>query len=91
MLLEEFLKALAVLFEFGFLSFGHLFIVGILVMPGFFEITAPDFGGYLVLGVFALLIPSVIFTLSHAIRAGRNWIVKMLDERKSDGAKANKV
>ncbi|MBR3416880.1 MAG: HAD-IC family P-type ATPase [Clostridia bacterium] len=68
-----------------------LFFIGILVLPGFFEITAPDFGGYLVLGVFTLLIPSVIFSLSHAITAARNWIYKMISERNSDNAKANKV
>ena len=68
-----------------------LFFIGILVLPGFFEIYAPDFGGYLVLGVFTLLIPSVIFSLSHAITAARNWIYKIWKERNSDGAKANKV
>ena len=68
-----------------------LFFIGILILPGFFEITAPDFGGYLVLGVFTLLIPSVIFSLSHAITAARNWIYKMISERNSDSAKANKV
>ncbi|MBQ6262889.1 MAG: HAD-IC family P-type ATPase [Clostridia bacterium] len=68
-----------------------LFFVGIFALPGFFEITAPDFGGYLVLGVFTLLIPSVIFTLSHAITAARNWIYNMIEERRNGSAKANKV
>ncbi|MBR3639208.1 MAG: cation-translocating P-type ATPase, partial [Clostridia bacterium] len=68
-----------------------LFFIGIFALPGFFEITAPDFGGYLVLGVFTLLIPSVIFTLSHAISAAKNWVYKMIVERKNEGANANKV
>ncbi len=60
-----------------------LFILGVTVFPLFFEIYTPDFGGFLVLGVFTLLIPSVIFTLSHAITAARNWIVKMINARKT--------
>ena len=73
------------------ISLGVLFFIGILVLPGFFEISAPDFGGYLVLGVFTLLIPSVIFTLSHAITAARNWILKMIREKNNDSLKGNKV
>ena len=68
-----------------------LFFIGILFLPKFFEITAPDFGGYLVLGVFTLLIPSVIFSLSHAITAIRNWVFKLITERKNNVADANKV
>ncbi|MBR7033379.1 MAG: HAD-IC family P-type ATPase, partial [Clostridia bacterium] len=73
------------------ISLGVLFFIGILVLPGFFEISAPDFGGYLVLGVFTLLIPSVIFTLSHAITAARNWILTMIREKNNDSLKGNKV
>ena len=55
-----------------------LFILGISIMPRFFELVMPDFGGMLVLAVFTLLIPSVIFTLSHAITAATRAIEKMI-------------
>ncbi len=55
-----------------------LFILGISVMPWFFELVMPDFGGMLVLSVFTLLIPSVIFTLSHVITAATRAIEKMI-------------
>ncbi|MCQ2456857.1 MAG: HAD-IC family P-type ATPase, partial [Clostridia bacterium] len=44
---------------------GVLFIAALLIMPGFFEITPPDYGGWLVLAVFTLLIPSVIYSMSN--------------------------
>ena len=46
-----------------------LFIAALIIMPSFFEITPPDYGGWLVLGVFSLLIPSVIYTMSAALKA----------------------
>ena len=55
-----------------------LFILGVTIMPRFFELVMPDFGGMLVLAVFTLLIPSVIFTLSHAITAATRAIEKMI-------------
>lgn len=51
-----------------------LFIAALLVMPSFFEITPPDYGGWLVLGVFTLLIPSVIYSMSHGLKAMTQWI-----------------
>ncbi len=68
-----------------------LFILGVSVLPWFFEITAPDFGGYLVLGVFTLLIPSVIFSLSHLISASRNWIIKFINKRREENEKMIKA
>ncbi len=47
---------------------GVLFIAALLIMPGFFEITPPDYGGWLVLAVFTLLIPSVIYSMSNGIK-----------------------
>ena len=46
-----------------------LFIGALIIMPGFFEIVCPDFGGWLVFAVFAMLIPSVIFTMDHTLAA----------------------
>ena len=45
-----------------------LFVAALLIMPWFFEITPPDYGGWLVLGVFSLLIPSVIYTMSAGLK-----------------------
>lgn len=56
-----------------------LFFGALIVMPSFFEITHPDYGGCLVLGVFALLIPSVIYTLSGALRVFAQYVFKLAD------------
>ncbi len=54
-----------------------LFAGAFVIMPGFFELTHPDYGGWLVLGVFTLLIPSVIYTLSSLLRVLARWLVKL--------------
>lgn len=56
-----------------------LFMGALIVMPSFFEITHPDYGGWLVLGVFALLIPSVIYTLSATLRVTAQYVFKLAD------------
>jgi len=59
------------------LSLMVLFVAALLIMPSFFEITPPDYGGWLVLGVFSLLIPSVIYTMLHALRAFSRSLFKL--------------
>lgn len=56
------------------ISLAILFVAALLIMPSFFEITAPDYGGWLVLGVFSLLIPSVIYTMSGGLKAFTAYI-----------------
>lgn len=58
-------------------SLALLFLGALILMPSFFEITHPDYGGYLVLGVFTLLIPSVIYTLSAMLKTFANSLIKI--------------
>lgn len=44
-----------------------LFVGALIVMPEFFEIVCPDFGGWLVFAVFVLLIPTVISAVDRAL------------------------
>ena len=47
-----------------------LFVAAMLILPRFFTLTALDRRGWLVLAVFALLIPSVLFAASRSL----NWL-----------------
>lgn len=51
-----------------------LFLLAIFILPDLFCIVAPDFGGWLVLSVFTLLIPSVIFSMTSILK----WLKKAL-------------
>ena len=47
-----------------------LFVAAMLILPRFFTLTALDRRGWLILAVFALLIPSVLFAASRSL----NWL-----------------
>lgn len=57
-----------------------LFLGALLIMPEFFEITLPDYGGWLVLAVFSLLIPSVIYTMNGGLKRIYKTIDGFLDK-----------
>ena len=50
-------------------SLAVLFVGALALMPSFFEVVCPDFGGWLVFAVFAMLIPSLIFCMDHILSA----------------------
>ena len=60
-----------------------LFILALVIMPEFFAMVVPNYAGWLIFSVFALLIPSVIYSLSKAFDNMPDMLVaameKMLD------------
>ena len=60
-----------------------LLVLIVLLIPSAFSLTPLTFGGYLVLTVFILLIPSVIWLLNQALEGG-SLLIKRLRNRKAE-------
>ena len=71
-----------------------LFILALSIMPDFFAMVVPSYAGWLIFGVFALLIPSVIYSLSKAFDNMPGMIVSVMEKvlrvMKGENNKINK-
>ena len=57
-----------------------LFVVSLIFLPEFFAVTSLNYRGWLIFSVFALLIPSVIYTLSKAFDKFPDFLSVMIEK-----------